>query len=365
MDIAIVGLPRSGKTTTFNAVTRGAAEVAAFSARTRPNIGVAKVPDARLEPLVAIFEPNRIVQAEVTYLDVPSAPDGLGQSNGISGEYLNHLQRADALVIVARAFQDPTVSDDGAGVDPYRDIETMLYELTFADLAILDRRLGRIEDSFKGAKASERDRLTREQALFSRLKDSLENGTSIGKQALSAEEAQDVEGFQFLTAKPVIAVANLGEEDLNRLPEVEARLGAQFGKDGIVTAAMCGKLEMELAQMDPEDEEEFRGSMNAGGSGLDRMMELSYQALDQLTFFTCASEEVRAWAVQKGVTAPEAAGKIHSDMERGFIRAEVVGYDDMIRCGSMAEARRQGVLRQEGKTYKVNEADVMLVLFNV
>ena len=182
---------------------------------------------------------------------------------------------------------------------------------------------------------------------------------------MSAEEARDVEGFQFLTAKPVIAVANLGEEDLNRLPEVEARLGAQFGKDGIVTAAMCGKLEMELAQMDPEDEEEFRGSMNAGGSGLDRMMELSYQALDQLTFFTCASEEVRAWAVQKGVTAPEAAGKIHSDMERGFIRAEVVGYDDMIRCGSMAEARRQGVLRQEGKTYKVNEADVMLVLFNV
>ena len=365
MDIAIVGLPRSGKTTIFNAVTRGTAQVAAFSSQTKPNIGVAKVPDERLGPLVNIFEPKKTTHAEVTYVDIPAAPDGLGQSRGISGEYLNHLQRADALVIVARAFEDPSVPDDGNGFDAPRDIETMLYEFTFADLGVLERRLGRIKDNFKNARVTERDRLTREQTLVSRLKDELEDGKSIRRQTLTADEARQVEGFQFLTAKPVIVVANVGEDDIDNAGDTEARLDSQFGEDGILTAALSGKLEMELSQMDPEDEREFRESLGAGESGLDRMMRLSYRALDQLTFFTCAPQEVRAWTVTKGVTAPQAAGKIHSDMERGFIRAEVVGYDDMVRCGSMAEARRQGVLRQEGKTYTVTEADVMLILFNV
>ncbi len=188
---------------------------------------------------------------------------------------------------------------------------------------------------------------------------------SIRRQTLTPDEAKHVEGFQFLTNKPVIVVANVGEDDTSAAGDIEAQLDTQFGEDGILTAALSGKLEMELSQMDPEDEKEFRESLGAGESGLDRMMSLSYKALDQLTFFTCGPTEVRAWAVTKGVTAPQAAGKIHSDMERGFIRAEVVGYDDMVRTGSMAEARKQGVFRQEGKTYIVTEADVMLILFNV
>ncbi|MDP6454965.1 MAG: redox-regulated ATPase YchF [SAR202 cluster bacterium] len=365
MDIAIVGLPRSGKTTIFNAVTRGAAQVAAFSSQTKPNIGVAKVPDDRLQPLVEIFEPAKITHAEVTYVDIPAAPEGLGQSKGISGEYLNQLQRSDALVIVARAFDDPSVPDEGNGVDAVRDIETMLYELTFADLGIIERRLERIRDNLKSAKTTERDRLTREQALFGRLKDGLEEGVSLRRQSLTPDEARQVEGFQFLTNKPVIVVANVGEDDIDKADDIEAELNSKFGGDGVLTAALSGKLEMELSQMDPEDEKEFRESLDAGESGLDRMMSLSYQALDQLTFFTCGPTEVRAWTVTKGVTAPQAAGKIHSDMERGFIRAEVVGYDDMIQTGSMAEARKQGVFRQEGKSYVVTEADVVLILFNV
>ena len=365
MDIAIVGLPRSGKTTIFNAVTRGAAQVAAFSSQTKPNIGVAKVPDDRLQPLVEIFEPAKITHAEVTYVDIPAAPEGLGQSKGIFGEYLNQLQRSDALVIVARAFDDPSVPDEGNGVDAVRDIETMLYELTFADLGILERRIERIKDNLKSARATERDALTREQALTSRLKDGLEEGVSIRRQTMTTDEAKHVEGFQFLTNKPVIVVANVGEDDIGTAGDIEAELNSKFGGDGVLTAALSGKLEMELSQMDPEDEKEFRESLDAGESGLDRMMSLSYKALDQLTFFTCGPTEVRAWTVTKGVTAPQAAGKIHSDMERGFIRAEVVGYDDMINTGSMAEARKQGVFRQEGKSYVVTEADVVLILFNV
>ena len=365
MDIAIVGLPRSGKTTIFNAVTRGAAQVAAFSSQTKPNIGVAKVPDDRLQPLVKIFEPAKITHAEVTYVDIPAAPEGLGQSKGISGEYLNHLQKADALVIVARSFDDPAVPDEGNGIDASRDIETLLYEFTFADLGILERRMGRIKDNLKSARTTERDGLNREHALASRLKDGLEDGMSIRRQTLTPDEAKHVEGFQFLTNKPVIVVANVGEDDTSAAGDIEAQLDTQFGEDGILTAALSGKLEMELSQMDPEDEKEFRESLGAGESGLDRMMSLSYKALDQLTFFTCGPTEVRAWTGTKGGTAPQAAGKIHSDMERGFIRAEVVGYDDMVRTGSMAEARKQGVFRQEGKTYIVTEADVMLILFNV
>jgi len=188
---------------------------------------------------------------------------------------------------------------------------------------------------------------------------------SIRRQTMTTDEAKHVEGFQFLTNKPVIVVANVGEDDIDKADDIETELNSKFGGDGVLTAALSGKLEMELSQMDPEDEKEFRESLDAGESGLDRMMSLSYKALDQLTFFTCGPTEVRAWTVTKGVTAPQAAGKIHSDMERGFIRAEVVGYDDMIQTGSMAEARKQGVFRQEGKSYVVTEADVVLILFNV
>ncbi len=365
MEIAIIGLPFSGKTTIFNAATRGTAQVAGYSSSARPNIGVAKVPDPRLYKLGSLFRPQKTTHAEVIYVDLPAAPDGLGQTRGISGEYLNRIQSADALVIVARAFEDPSVPDGGDGVDAFRDIETMLYELTFADLEILERRLQRIDKNFKGARGGDRDVMLREQALIARLKERLEDGSPIRNQSLNGEEARRVNEFQFLTAKPVIAVVNAMEDQADEAGEILARLESEVASEGVLYSALFGKLEMELAQMEPEDEEEFRESLGAGESGLDRMVRLSYAALDQLTFFTCGPKEVRAWTVTRGDDAVEAAGKIHTDMARGFIRAEVIAYPDMVKCGSEAEARRQGALRQEGKTYIVEDGDVMHFLFNV
>ena len=365
MQITIIGLPYSGKTTIFNAATRGSAQVASYSGASRPNIGVAKVPDSRLDTLTGIYQPSKTTPAEITYVDLPAAPEGLGKTRGVSGAYLNQLQTADALAIVARSFEDPSVPDGGDGVDAFRDVETMLYELTFADLDILQRRIERIDQNSKGARSGERDALIREKALMSALRDGLESGEPIRNQKLSADERRRVNEFQFLTAKPVIVVVNAGEDQADGIEEIQARLDSEVAESDVLTAVLVGSLEMELGQMSPEDEAEFRESLDVGESGLDRMVRLSYEALDRITFFTGNRNEVRAWTITNGDSAERAAGTIHSDMQRGFIRAEVVAYDDLARCGSEAESKRQGVLRQEGKGYVVKDGDVVHVLFNV
>ena len=366
VEIGIVGLPQSGKTTIFNAVTRGAAQVAGHAAaHGKLNIGVAKVLDARLDLLEGVFKPKRKIPAEVTYLDLPAPPEGSGASRGISGEHLNYLQRVDALMVVARAFEDPSVPAAGEAVDPVRDAETMLYELAFADLEILERRLARLVDSFKGAKAAERDALNREQALLARLKEALEAGTPIRNETFNPDESRLLEGFQFSTAKPLFLVANVGERQSSDLPTPDEWMSRDFAGHGVLATALCGKLEMELAQMEPAEELEFRESLGLGESGLNRMIGLSRDVLDLITFFTGNSNEVRAWTVGMGTNALEAAGRVHSDFERGFIRAEVVRFDDLAQWGSISEARRHGVLRQEGRSYVVSEGDVVNILFNV
>ena len=365
MQLAIIGLPYSGKTTIFNAATRGAAQVAGYSSSAKPNLGVAKVPDGRLDVLTELYRPDKTTPAEVTFVDLPAAPDGLGHTKGVSGEYLNQLQMVDALVIVARAFEDPSVPDAGDGVDAFRDIEAMLYELVFSDLEILERRLERIDQRSKGTRAGDRDALLRERKLISRLKDGLEGGVPVRDQPLSADELRRVNEFQFLTAKPGIMVVNAGEDQMDSADEMQARLDDEFAEAGYQSAVLFGGLEMELAQMSAEDEDIFRDSLGAGEPGLDRMVRLSYQALDQISFFTCGPKDVHAWTITRGDPAVMAARRIHTDMERGFIRAEVVAYDDLVRCSTEAEARRQGVLRQEGKTYTVADGDVMYILFNV
>ena len=366
MRIGIVGLPASGKTAIFNAVTRGKAEVAAYGApQGKPNIGVAKVPDPRLDVLEGVFKPKRKVPAEVTYVDAPPSPEGFGATPGISGEFRNDLQSTEALLVVARAFEDPSVPVVGDGVDPFRAVETMAYELTFADLEVLERRMERIAQGLKGARAAERDTWNRERALMTRVKVSLEEGTAIRDQRFEGDEARLLEGFQFLTAKPLIVVVNVGEDQLSDLSSLETRLASEVSGHRVRATALCGELEMDLAQMDPAEECEFRRSLGLGESGLDRMIGLSYDVLDLVTFYTGNANEVRAWGVARGTTAVRAAGTVHSDFERGFIRAEVVGFDDLARCGSIAEARRQGLLRQEGKSYEVKDGDVINVLFNV
>ena len=366
MEIGIVGLPRSGKTTIFNAVTRGKAQVATFSgSRQRPNLGVTKVSDARLDALEDIFKPKRKVSAEVTYVDIPAAPEGLGTTWGISGEFLNHLQRTDALLLVARAFEDPSVPAAQDAVDPFRDVETMVYELAFADLEVVDRRLARIAEGSKGAKAAEREAVNKEHMLLTGLKTDLDGDTPMRERRFAADEARILGGFKFLTAKPLIIVVNAGEDQVNDLGAVAARLSSEFKGPRVRVTVLCGSLEMELAHMGPADEREFRDSLELGESGLARVIGLSHDVLDVITFFTGNSNEVRAWTIPKGSTVLEAAGGIHSDFERGFIRAEVVPFDDLARCGTIAEARRQAVLRQEGKAYVVCEGDVVNVLFNV
>ena len=364
MEITVIGLPQSGKTTIFNAATRGTAQVATFA--NRMNLGAAKVPDKRLDVLDGIFTPKRKVNAEVTYADLPAAPEGLGKTQSIGGEYLNTLQRADAILMVARAFEDPSVPHVADSIDAFRDIETLLFELTISDLDILERRLQRVAEGFKGAKAAERDALNREQALLSRVTDDLEAGVHVRDQALNEDELRLLSGFQMLTSKPLIVVVNVGEELLNEIPAIEARLADEVQTERIRTAALCGTLEMELAQMDTEDEREFRESLGVvGESGLSRMINLCYEALDLISFLTVGDVEVRAWPITRGTPAVKAAGQIHTDMERGFIRGEVVTYENMVECRTLAEARRNGMLRQEGKNYVVQDGDIMHVLFNV
>ncbi|MBM3932977.1 MAG: redox-regulated ATPase YchF [SAR202 cluster bacterium] len=366
MEIGIVGLPRSGKTTVFNAVTRGKAQVATYgSAQAKPNVGVAKVPDERLDVMVKMFNPRKTVHAEVSYVDIPAPPEGFGKTKGISGEFLNFLQRTDALMVVTRGFEDPSVTHVADTVDPFRDIDTMMFELTFSDLEMIERRLLRMADRFKSAKQAERDQLNKEKVLIERLKEGLEAGKPIRGQEMTKDEEKTIEGFRFLTQKAVIVVLNAGEEQAGKVAEMEQKLAEHVKGEGVRGAVLLGKLEMELAQMDPADEEVFRKEMGVGESGLGRMVKLSYEVIGLNNFLTVGEDECRAWEIPAGISAQKAAGRIHSDIERGFIRAEVVAYKDLVECGSLVEAKKRGVLRMEGKEYIVKDGDIINFLFNV
>ena len=363
MEIGIIGLPASGKTTVFNALTRGWADVAAYGGK--PNVGVAAVPDARLDRLAVLYEPRKPVPAMVSYVDIPPPASPSGRTRGISGQYLNDLQRVDALLIVARAFNDEAVLHVDGSVDPFRDVENMLLELLFSDLDLLERRLQRLDESSKGAKAAERDAIEKERDLLQRIKEQLEAETPIRDQQFTREQADLLRGFQFLTSKPLIVLLNIDEDDLDEAQRLEERLAGAVQGPSIRAAALCGKLEMDLAQMDAAEEAEFREAIGAGESGMNRVIRLSYDVVGLITFLTIGDDEVRAWELPKGITASRAAGKIHTDFEQGFIRAEVVPYDDLVACGGFAEARKRGVLRQEGKNYIVQDGDAVHVLFNL
>ena len=366
MELGIIGLPKSGKTTVFNALTRGRADTSPSGQPSgQPNLGVAKIQDPRLDTLATMFHPERVVQAEVRYVDIPGAPEGLGRTQGIGGEYLNTLQRADALLHVVRAFDDPSVPHVEGSIDPYRDTTTMNLELAFSDLAILERRSQRLDVELKGARAQDRERIRREATLLERLKEALAQETPVREHDLSAEERRLISTYQFLTAKPLLILFNIGEGQLPEVAALEEEMGPRLDRPGVRGAGMCAELEAELSQMDADEEEEFRQALGGGEPGAARMIRLSYELLGLVSFFTTASREVKAWSVPEGTSAVRAAGHIHSDMERGFIRAEVVSYEDLARCGSIAEARRQGILRLEGKTYPVKDGDVITFLFNV
>ena len=351
MNVGIVGLPHSGKTTVFNAATRGSADPAAYGGEAKANIGVARVPDARLAALAGVFEPKRTVAAEIGYVDAPSAGDRSGGL--IPPAALDELRSVDALAIVVRAFDGP----DAAG--PVRDAEEALLELALTDAGVLERRLIRIAEGSKGLRAAERDVLDRERALVLRVKDGLENGAAVADQELTGDESRVLGGFGLMTSKPVVVVLNRGEDEAEAVSD---RVRAVV--DGPVVS-ICGSLEMELAQMEPDEETEMREGLGAGEPALETMAAAALDAADMIAFFTGNANEVRSWTVRRGTTAAKAAGGIHSDFERGFIRAEVIGTDDLLQCGSTREARSRGLLRSEGKNYVVQEGDVVNVLFSV
>ncbi|MBI2908694.1 MAG: redox-regulated ATPase YchF [Chloroflexi bacterium] len=366
MELGIIGLPKSGKTTVFNALTRSQAETAAYAAGGAPNIGVVKVPDPRLQALAAIFKPKRLVPAEVKYIDVAGAAAGFGKSEGIAGQFLTELSKVDALIHVVRAFPGENVPHIEGSIDPDRDIATVNLELAFSDMAIIEKRLQRLQDSLKSGKASDREAALWEQRLLARIKDGLEKEKPIREQTLEADEAKAVENYQFLTAKPLFLLINIGEAQLAEAPSIEEAARRRHERPLCRVGVLCGKIEEDLAQMDEKEAAEFRAALGLSGeSSLDRMIRGSYELLGLITFLTVGPDENRAWAIREGTTALKAAGKIHSDLEKGFIRAEVVSYEDMMKCGSMAEARKRGLLRLEGKTYEVKDGDVITILFNV
>ena len=362
MEIAIIGVPKSGKTTIFNALTRGRAEVAAYSPTLAPNTGVAKVPDSRLSMLEGIFQPKKTVPAEVSYTDIAGSIKGFGKE-GAGGEFLNYLTTADALLQVVRAFEDDKVPHPEGSIEPKRDIASLDLELAISDSAIMERRLDKLETSLKGAKAAERELHLREQLLLQKVKAGLEKDTPIRQQNLAKDELKTLSDYQFLTAKPMLVVLNIGEEQISQASQLEGEISSLYPQFAVV--ALCGKLEMELGQLSDTEANEFREAMGLSTPALDRVIDLSYRLLGLVSFFTTVSSELKAWTIYGGTPAPKAAGKVHSDMERGFIRAEVISYSDLESCGNLAEARKRGLLRTEGKNYIIQDGDIVTFLFNV
>ncbi len=366
MEICIIGLPQSGKTTLFNVLTKGKADAKTFTtAHLAPNIGTSKVPEPRLQILEKLFHPKKVTPAEVKYVDIAGITKDFGKGEGISGQFLNYLSNADALLHVVRAFESENVPHLQGDVNPKRDIATMNLELVFSDLSIIGRRLQKIEESLKGAKQSEREPLIKEQHLLQRIKAELEKEIPIWQQKLTDEEIKNLSNYQFLTAKPMLLVINISENQLSQAEALEADIRSTYSHALFEVVALCGKLEMELTELSESDSVEFRKDLGLGEPAVDRVINLSYRLLGLISFFTTVSDELKAWTVTTGTSAVRAAGKIHSDMEKGFIRAEVINFNDLTKCGSLAEARKHGVLRLEGKNYTVQDGDIVTFLFNI
>jgi GTP-binding protein YchF len=366
VQIAIVGLAGSGKTTVFNTLTRGHAQTGGFGALTL-NVGVVKVPDARLDRLAEIFKPKKVVHADVTYVDLPAPPpssEGHVGTEELPAEHLARLRESDALLHVVRAFDDPSVPHQDGSVDPARDLERLDLEFILADLSMVDRRLERLGTSGRHGTPAEREANEREEVILKRLKGELEAGRPIRDAGMSDDEAKAVRGFRFLTEKPVLVLLNVGEADLASAPALVERIAATYRHEHAMVEHLSARIEMELGELEAEDAATFMEELGIAESGLERVIRLSYQLLGLISFLTAGPDEVRAWPIPGGSSAVDAAGAIHTDLAKGFIRAETVSYDDLVQLGSTAEARKAGRLRSEGKTYRVADGDVLEILFS-
>src|SRR5512142_2347891 len=366
MQIAIIGLPASGKTTVFNTLTRGHADTGGYGGMTL-HVGVVKVPDDRLDRLAEIFKPKKIVHADVTYVDLPAPPastEGHVGAEELPAEHLARLRDSDALLHVVRAFDDPAVPHPDGTVDPWRDLERLDLEFALADLAVVERRLERLRGSGRHGTPAEREANEREAVILERLHGALATGGQIRDVELDTDEEKAIRGFRFLTEKPVLVLLNVGEGDLPKAPELVRSFTDRYDHRRSLIDSLSARIEMELGELEADEAALFMSELGITESSLDRVIELSYRLLGLISFLTAGPDEVRAWPITAGSNAVDAAAAIHTDLARGFIRAETIGYEDLLAIGSMAEAKKHGRLRSEGKTYRVRDGDVIEILFS-
>lgn len=362
MKLGIVGLPNVGKSTLFNSLTKAGAESANYPFCTiDPNVGIVTVPDERLTVLSDICKTRKTVPATIEFVDIAGLVKGASRGEGLGNQFLSHIREVDAVVHVVRCFENDNVIHVDGSVDPIRDIETINLELIFSDMEIVERRL---QKTAKGAKTNDKQ-LKAEDACLRRLYTHLEGGASARSFVADEEEQVFLDILNLLTAKPVLYAANVSEEDAAEGNEAVDRVKALAEEEGSEVFIVCASIEAEISQLDPDDKMEFLQSLGLEESGLDRLIAASYKLLGLISYLTAGEKETRAWTIRKGSKAPQAAGKIHSDFERGFIRAEVISYDDYVAAGSYAAAREAGKLRSEGKEYVVKDGDVIEFLFNV
>ncbi len=365
MKLGIVGLPNVGKSTLFNAITQAGAQSANYPFCTiEPNVGMVAVPDERLEKLRDMYNPQKFTPATVEFVDIAGLVKGASKGEGLGNKFLSHIREVDAIVHVVRCFEDPNIVHVDGKIGPARDIETINMELIFADMEMVEKRIDKTKKAMKGGDKKYLAELTMLENIYA----ALENGKSARTLDYTKEEKEILKEISLLTLKPVIYAANVSEDDfangIDENPFVKELIQIA-NEEGSEVMPICAKIEEEIAELDDSEKEEFLKELCIEESGLNRLIKKSYHLLGLISFLTAGEPEVRAWTIKRGTKAPQAAGKIHTDFERGFIRAEVVAFDDLMACGTYAGAREKGLVRLEGKEYIMNDGDIVLFRFNV
>jgi ribosome-binding ATPase len=361
LSVGIVGLPNAGKSTLFNALTRAGAVVGNYPFTTiEPNTGIVPIPDPRLQQLADIFNPPRVIPTSVTFTDIAGLVRGASQGEGLGNQFLGHIRETDAIALVVRCFADGDVTHVEGSVDPVRDIDLLELELQLADLESVSKRLDKTERTSR----LQKDHAEETVAVLRRIREQLDSGQPVRTMGLAAEDAARVRDLFLLTAKPILVVANVDENDPSGAAALQ-RVEERAERSGGEALAVSARIEAELSELEPHDQRDFLASLGLEEPGLNRLARSAYHLLHLLTFFTAGEKEVRAWTVRRGETAIDAAAEIHTDFAKGFIRAEVVGAADLVAAGSYAAVREQGRLRLEGRDYVVQDGDVMHFRFNV